>query len=837
MGDSRAPTLLERPSPDARPEGEVERALVGAVGEFDPIVRGLTRARAEAGLFGDSAALQIGRYRIIERAGAGGMGVVWSAWDPELARGVALKLASTGDAQARARVLDEGRALAKLSHPNVVPIYDVLDAPEGAFLVMELVKGRTLREFAATATAPELIRAYRQAGEGLAAAHRVGLIHRDFKADNAILGADERVRVLDFGLAHDVADVDLPTVAGTPRYMAPEQKAGLALTPAVDQYGLCAALEEALKSRGTVPKWLAPILARGAAVRADDRYPSMSDLLRALAFSPAAKWRQRALIGGATLATVAIVAAFALGRTRRDTPPCESGPSLIAPSWGPELRQRAGAHLSALEGGYAPEAMGRIVGALDGYAAQWVDVERTSCLAHQSGSISVAMFDRRNACLDRRKSALSTISALSTTVAASDVSGLVVAAGSLPELEACGHDDALLSPVSPPPSASAVRAATIADRIARVDIERDAGRTAEATRDAEAAVAEARALAYDPLVARALVARGRITLSLGDGDRGAADFTEATQRALGVGDDALAIEAYARAAYALATTSDRRAATEGLTLIEAITRKAGDRAAFARALLHHNIGGVALAWGDRAAARTAFEQARREARGLRSSAAIELTTVLLSLMIVVDDPAERDRIGAELVAQRNTMLGPNHPLTLEAEIMRASLGSEPRRVGAALTPACTAMANLHPEQRASIRECTYELTWRALVAGDLGTAAAMAARVIAAEDPESGDSRVIRARAFALLAHGDPSAAERALSAIAPLPPNYPWWQQLTSIDVALGLAMAHAANHDLAASARDLDRAELLCHQLAAAAPLDVANRLDAVATLRRGR
>ncbi len=835
MKDSRASTVPERAPAEVRPEGEVERALVGAIDEFDPIERGLTRARAEAGLFGDSAALRIGRYRIIERVGSGGMGVVWSAYDPELARGVALKLASTGDASARARVLDEGRALAKLSHPNVVPIYDVLDVREGVFLVMELVKGRTLREFATSATVPEVIRAYRQAGEGLAAAHHAGLIHRDFKADNAILGGDARVRVLDFGLAHEVADAGLPTIGGTPRYMAPEQKAGLALTPAVDQYGLCVALEEALRSRGAIPKWLAPIVARGAAVRAEDRYASMPELLRALAFSPAAKWRQRALIAGVTLATVAIVAAFALGRTRRATPPCESGPSLITSSWGPEARQRAVAHLTALDGGYAPEAMGRIVGALDGYSAQWVDVERTSCLAHQAGSLSVAMFDRRNACLDRRKSALTTIGELSTTVGAPEVAGLVVAAGSLPELAVCGHDDALLSPVAPPPSASSARAAVIADRIARVDIERDAGRTAEATRDAEGAVAAARALAYEPLVARALVARGRITLSLGGEDRGAADFTEATQLALGVGDDALAIEAYARAAYALATTSDRSAATEGLPLIEAITRNTGDRAAFARALLHHNLGGVALARGDRLAARRAFEQARQEARGLQSSAAVELTAVLMNLMIVVDDPAERDRIGAELVAQRNTTLGPNHPLTLKAEIIRASLGSDPRRVGPALTPACTAMANLHPEERASIRECTYELAWRALVDGDLATAAAMAARVIAAEDPESSDSRVIRARAFALLAHGDAKAAELALSAIPPLQPEAPWWQQLTSIDVALGLALAHGALHEDAARAKDLDRAELLCHQLVAAAPIDVANRLDAVATLRR--
>src|SRR5689334_20509552 len=108
--DPTAHTALERP------------AEIG-----DPLARAVARAQAEAGLFGDAAPVTLGRYRIIERVGAGGMGVVWSAWDPELGRGVALKLAAVADAAGRARALDEGRALARLSHPNVVPIYDVID--------------------------------------------------------------------------------------------------------------------------------------------------------------------------------------------------------------------------------------------------------------------------------------------------------------------------------------------------------------------------------------------------------------------------------------------------------------------------------------------------------------------------------------------------------------------------------------------------------------------------------------------------------------------------------------------------------------------------------------
>ncbi len=837
MADPLAPTVPERPPIQAEredtPAGAVSRVALGAVDDVDPIARELVRARAEAGLFGEAAPVTIGRYRVIERVGAGGMGVVWSAWDPDLGRGVALKLASSGSAGARAQVLDEGRALAKLSHPHVVPIYDVVDASEGVFLVMELVRGRTLRTYAMDAAIPDLIGAYRQAGEGLAAAHDAGLIHRDFKADNAVIGADHRVRVLDFGLAHTVADEMLPAIAGTPRYMAPEQLQGVALTAAVDQYGLCVALDEAICARGAMPAWLAPIVARGRADRAEDRFASMPELVRALALTPAARWKKRVLIAGSTLALGALVAAFALGRARRVDPPCENGAAILAESWSPELRARAVANLAALDRGYAREAVPRIVGALDDYAAGWVSGQRAACVAHQSGAISSAMLDRRDACLARRKGSLATLGELATSVRSEDVPGMVVAAGSLPALAPCSDDDALLSPVAPIDTARTVPAAALADRIARVDVERDAGRIENAATDANNAVSEARALAYDPLIARALVARGRIGLALAGAQRGDADFVEATQLALAVGDDPLAIEAFARAAYAIATTSNLPA-TEGLPLIEAITRRVGDRAAFPRALLHHNIGAVELAHGNRIVARTRFEQARREARGQTASAGLELTAVLFSLMIVTDDPAERDRIGAELVATREATLGANHPLTLEAKIARASLSGDPRSVRATLSPPCTAMAALHPEQRASIRECAYEVTWRSLVADDRGEAAAMAARVIEAADSTSSDSRVVRAHAFLLLASGDADGAARALAMIAPLGPDQPWWQRLTSVDVALGLALAEHARHQLAASTRALDRAERLSRELAALAPIEVADRLDAISTLR---
>ncbi|HVV83890.1 MAG TPA: serine/threonine-protein kinase, partial [Kofleriaceae bacterium] len=446
-------------------------------------------AKAEAALFGTAEAVKIGRYRVIERAGAGGMGVVWSAWDPELGRGVALKLASSGDTAARERARDEGRALARLSHPNVVPIYDVLEHPDGVFLVMELVKGQTLRSAAASQRAPQIIRAYRQAGEGLAAAHKAGLIHRDFKPDNAILGADGRVRVLDFGLAHEVSpddDTGSPAVAGTPRYMAPEQRAGAALTPAVDQFGLCIALRESLITAGGVPRWVAPILARGTADDPGDRFPSMDALLHALALDPRTRWRRRITAGIAAFAVAGAVGGFTLGRAHSaHETPCAGGPELVAPSWGPARRAAIAAHLQALPGAFGAQSVPRVLAAIDAYRDRWLALHRGSCVVHRRGELSSDLFDRRTACLARRLASLQAIGDRAAATTAAALPGLVEAVDQLDEIAACADDDALTADVPPPPAGLAASTRPIDDALARAAVARDAGRLDEARHEAD----------------------------------------------------------------------------------------------------------------------------------------------------------------------------------------------------------------------------------------------------------------------------------------------------------------------------------------------------------------
>ena len=212
----------------------------------------------------------VGRYVISSRLGAGGMGVVYAAYDPELDRRVALKLlhASKGPAGSKARrsLLREAQALAKLSHPNVITVHDVGLHEERIFLAMEFIEGQTLgRWLGSPRSWSEVLDVMVQAGQGLMAAHDKGLEHRDFKPENVMIGTDGRVRVLDFGLARPASGGEVSSesdgfvprddalsteqtsfgkLVGTPAYMAPEQFEHATTDARTDQFAYCVTLWE-----------------------------------------------------------------------------------------------------------------------------------------------------------------------------------------------------------------------------------------------------------------------------------------------------------------------------------------------------------------------------------------------------------------------------------------------------------------------------------------------------------------------------------------------------------------------------------------------------------------
>lgn len=208
------------------------------------------------------------RYRIESEIGRGGMGIVYRAWDTKLERALAVKVLHSADPTAHARMNAEAQALARLSHPNIVTVFDVAVIDGRVCMVMELVSGTSLRAWlSGRPPVSAVVEALTKAGDGLWAAHRAGLVHRDFKPENVMIAADGQVKVCDFGLAKvDVVpdtvddgrhlDGDMPihrvtrtgTMVGTPAYMAPEQLAGKDASERSDQFAFAVCAWEVLFS-------------------------------------------------------------------------------------------------------------------------------------------------------------------------------------------------------------------------------------------------------------------------------------------------------------------------------------------------------------------------------------------------------------------------------------------------------------------------------------------------------------------------------------------------------------------------------------------------------------
>lgn len=287
---------------------------------------------------------RIGAYDIEGVLGRGAMGLVLSAWDSTLARKVALKvlLDTSADPALNARLEREARAMAQLNHPNVVTLYEFGQWSGRRYLAMEYVDGLTLDRWLAAAprTAAKVLEAVLQAGRGLAAAHNAGLVHRDIKPHNVLIGTDGRVRVTDFGLSRvdgappasstgNVLATQFGTIVGTPAWMAPEQLAGGKADAASDQFALCVVLVEALTGSRPwagqsvdelraamtqpprlegIPRPLRPALQRGLSLDPSQRFPNLSALLDVLERAPAKARQERRTMTGSLLAVLILCA-------------------------------------------------------------------------------------------------------------------------------------------------------------------------------------------------------------------------------------------------------------------------------------------------------------------------------------------------------------------------------------------------------------------------------------------------------------------------------------------------------------------------------------------------
>ena len=538
---------------------------------------------------------RIGPYTVLRRIGRGAMGVVYSAYDEQLDRKIALKhLRATTQEQGslgQSRLLREAQALARVSHPNVVQVYEVGSHEREVYIAMEFVRGRTLREWSRSGARPwrELLAVYMQAGRGLAAAHAAGLVHRDFKPDNVMLGDDGRVRVMDFGLAraldepgalqqapspHSSHDLSLSLTAagrivGTPAYMAPEQYIGGVTDARTDQFAYCIALYDGLygqrpfagddlrslttsvthgrmrePSRRLVPRWLRRIVVRGLAVDPARRWPSMQALLVEVERGQAQAHRKGV---AAALAGLGVVGLAAWGwhehtlRTRADT--CAAAGASIDEVWNDAARERMRGAFAATGIGHAPTTADKVVPWIDRQANAWSAARTAVCMEAASGSLDPVLHDRSSWCLDERRMALeSLVGELSRPDVAMVQRGVAVAAA-LEPVSQC-RDAWLLAQLPVPPEAGRAALRAVQAELLRAGNLQSAARYDDGLALARASLSEAEELAWPPLIAAARLRVGALLgkqgkqLPLAESTVEAAYFEAAAAGATGVQADA-----------------------------------------------------------------------------------------------------------------------------------------------------------------------------------------------------------------------------------------------------------------------------------------------------------
>jgi tetratricopeptide (TPR) repeat protein/predicted Ser/Thr protein kinase len=532
-------------------------------------------------------AAKIGRYIVLGALGEGGMGVVYAAYDPELDRKVALKVllrGRSGSARAHERLLREAQALARLSHPNVVAVHDVGTHDGRVFIAMEFIAGATLTATVAAERpdAAAILRLYRAAGQGLAAAHRAGLVHRDFKPDNVMVDPDGRVRVVDFGLALAAAEAS-PTdslvpgatnhsnltmtgaLMGTPAYMAPEQHLGAATDARTDIFAFCVALYEHLYGerpfagdsvvrvaaevlegrireapRGSkVPRALRRVLLRGLARDPQDRHPTMDALLAELDAALAAPTRRRLFIaGGVALALGLAALAFGL-HTRDEVDRCDDSAALIAAVWSPQARD-AGAQAFATSGlSYRDDAWSRVAARLDAWTREWSEARDRACLdARERGDFADALRTRRDACFDQQRARLEVIVELLADADAEIIARIGELTASLPPAHDCSAAAVLRALEGPAPPSDQLAPAVdqLRRRLAAASVRFRATFADPELAAIEAIVPEARALGYRPVLAEAAALAAEANLHRGRADQAEAHFLDALTEAEAIGD-------------------------------------------------------------------------------------------------------------------------------------------------------------------------------------------------------------------------------------------------------------------------------------------------------------
>lgn len=573
---------------------------------------------------------RLGQYEVTKRLGRGAFGEVYLGYDAELHRPAALKLLrGAAGPDAKARLRKEAQAMAALNHPALLTVYGFGEFEGRVFIAMEYAEHGTMRDWIRQArSTDEIVQQVAHAARGLHAAHQAGLVHRDVKPSNILIGNDGRARVSDFGLVY--AEASLPTLTssgsgsaqtamgGTPPYMSPELFDPSPPTPRSDEFALCITLYELLfdarpnwqqtiidgvevpstrpRPKAPTPGWLRDVLIRGLKTDPNERYASLAELAKVLDEGRGRRARRQRLVGAAVVVSIAA----GLGWTARSSnaeAPCTTAESSLAGVWD---QPRAAAIRSAIgnsELSFTDATWTTVKQTLDEYAARWVDAHQDTCAATEiRHERSPQLMDKAMACLERRKRQLAAFVGVLERGDAATIASAPLGATQLQHVSECTDLERLLSAAPPPPPERADAVATLGRTVADADALRQAGSVSDAAAMLDTVESLIETTDYEPLRQQYRFARASLASNRRqpEGEMSALLAAFASASRSGRRDDAS--KAAQRLAVALAWAGDYDAGARWITVAEAATDPSDGAVANAR--LEMGRGTVTLLRGD-----------------------------------------------------------------------------------------------------------------------------------------------------------------------------------------------------------------------------------------------
>jgi eukaryotic-like serine/threonine-protein kinase len=663
----------------------------------------------------------IGRYIVVERLGAGAMGVVFAAYDPELGRRVALKLLHDHKQGpiAQARLLREAQALARVAHPRVVTVHDVGVHEGRVFLAMEYVEGQTLRTFMADPARglDERLAVLIAAGEGLAAAHQAGLVHRDFKPDNVMISATGEVKVMDFGLARtpdgesaassefgegrppsgpaaQLASSNALTMdgamLGTPAYMGPELLAGRPADARSDQFAFAVTAYEALfgarpftgdnlsalalaiadgriiePAKHRVPPWLRRVVRRGLADDPEARWPDLESLLAALRDDPLRR-RRRRWFTGAALGLSACAGALLTSLLVIHSPELDVCTTLVPElegRWTAAARERLAV---ALTRGQTEQTTTSALELLDDYARAWDAASADNCAStHVAQTQSERVHELRASCLRHRRIAFEQLlSSLSEQGAGAAREQALEAAARLPAIATCADVAGLeLEPLLPEDPTLREQVEALRDELAAIEPLLEVREIEVAITRARASTQAATQLGHAPLEAEAALVLGRALARSDALEAGVDELRRAYFTAVRSGHAHVQAKAAGELVYVVGYLQQQHAqgaewAEHGQAIVARV-----DHGGLIEADMQHALGVLRHASGDKLGSLAAYTRAYELRLAILPDQHPDLARSLFSLGSLhhgLGDLASARDFHERALAMRRSLYGPDH---------------------------------------------------------------------------------------------------------------------------------------------------------------------------------